>query len=173
MVANKVLFGVALLQVITSLCSIALCTTHYSNLTEMNTTAETAVTFAVRFLSTISLLICGIIGVIISCVVNKTLRTVHTTVTVQTTVGIAVNVWFFVYQYNTSPLVYEQNSALRCVISTTLCLATCLGYLVYLAVELGRSKAAHIEQDLKESDLEANLEGHMNVEVVKVHLPSK
>jgi len=113
----------------------------------MNTTAaQTAVIWTVRCLPSISLLICGIIGVIISCVVNKTLRTVHTTVTVQTTVGVAVNVWFFVYQYNTSPLVYEQNSALRCVISTAFCLATCLGYLVYLAVEWGRSKATHTNQ---------------------------
>jgi len=156
MAVQRILFAVGLLQVITSLCSIALCTRHYSDTKDMQTNiAHISVMFTVRCLPSLSLLVCGIIGIIISCIGNETLRIVHTTVTVQTTIGIAVNIWFFAYQSGNSPVKYDHDSARKCLIAAIFCLITCLVYITYLVIGLCRSISDSGEEKLKITDVES------------------
>ena len=146
MAVERIMFGVGLIQIITSLCSLALCTRHYSDTKHMETTiSHIAVMFAVRCLPSVSLLVCGIIGVIISCVNNATARVVHTTITAQTTIGITVNIWFFAYQSSTSPVAYDKGSATKCLIAAVFCLIACLGYLTYLSIQVCRDKSRQQE----------------------------
>lgn len=148
MAVDRILFGVGLLQIVTSLCSIAFCTRHYSDTEHMKTTiAHVSVMFIVRGLPSISLLVCGIMATVISCVKNVVVRIVHTTATCQTTIGIAINVWFFAYQSHTSPMKYDRGSAGKCLIAACLCLIVCLLYLTYLVIQVCRSRQSSNKLD--------------------------
>lgn len=161
MAVQKITFGVGLVQIITSLTSIALCARHYSDTSHMHTTIKhVAVLFAVRSLPSVSLLVCGIIGTIMSCISNKIIRVVHTTITAQTTVGIAINIWYFSYTLNTSPIEYDVGSATKCMIAAICCLIVCLTYLTYLLVllcrrGLGDSSMSEMSEKSRMSDVES------------------
>ena len=161
MAVQKITFGVGLLQIISSLTSIALCARHYSDTTHMHTTIKhVAVMFAVRSLPSLSLLVCGIIGTIMSCIKNKTVRVVHTTITAQTSIGIAVNIWYFSYTLNTSAIQYDVGSATRCMIAAICCLIVCLTYLLYLLIQLcrhglGDSSMSEMSEKTQISDIES------------------
>lgn len=175
MAVNKILFGVALLQIITSLSSIALCSRHYSDTTNIDSKIEhVAVKFTSRFLPTLSLLVCGIMGLIISHVTNQTARIVHTTATTQTSIGLAVNIWYFAFHSSTSPMIYDQSSALNCLISTTCCLFICVTYLVYSLITWCKEKEspsieeACITDDLESNKIDSKPKSYLTIETLQV-----
>ncbi|KAF6035912.1 hypothetical protein EB796_005771 [Bugula neritina] len=135
MAVQKVLFGVALLQIIASLSSIALCSRHYSDTKHMATSiVRAAVMLTSRFLPTLSLLVCGIVGLIAAYVNRYTLQVVHTTLTTHTVFTLALNIWYFAYYSSVSPLIYDRKSAQKCLAATIFCLGLCVGYLGYLVM---------------------------------------
>lgn len=165
MAVQKITFGFGFLQIVTSLASIALCARHYSDTQHMHTTiSHVAVMFAVRSLPSLSLLVCGIMGVIMSCIGNHTARVVHTTITAQTSVGIAMNIWFFAYSVENSPIKYDQGSATRCMIAAIFCLITCVSYLLLISIRycqsgIGSSSESSVSEKTQISDIESNSSG--------------
>lgn len=137
MAIERSMFAIGWLQMITALCSLALCAKDYSDISQTSTRpVSQAVIFIGLILAPLSLLICGFIGVLISTVQNKIAKIVHITITAQTTIGVAVNVWLFVYSLTTTTMREKRRAASQCLIASLLCLFTCVGYLMYRAIQL-------------------------------------
>lgn len=136
MAVDKVLFSAGLCQILASLCSLALCTAHYTNTNDMHTTVgNAAVMLACIGLPAISLLVCGIIGVLTAFIQSKAAVIIHTAITTQTSVGIAVDIWFYAYQTNSSLVQYNRQSAIYCLFAAVPALVVCMTYLTFRVVE--------------------------------------
>lgn len=137
MAVNKILVTVGFLQIVTALCSLAVCTRHYNDTVHKETEIiRTPSLFISRTLPALSLAACGVIAVIISFIDHNIAQIVHTTITSQTAFGIMAKIWFFDYYARTAVSKYDRQSAMDCVIANSASLVMCICYISYVAIRI-------------------------------------
>lgn len=139
------LFVVSLLQILTSVVSLAFCFSYFTNTTDLGILqGQTFLELASVTLPSFSLLVCGVIGILTSVIHNATAVVVHTTATSQTAVWLAIIIWHHSR--------YEGRE--KCLISTIFCLIVCLFYIVYKITSLFSTKC-YGSTTLQDKDLES------------------
>lgn len=170
MAVHKVICGVSLLQMILSLVTLGLCSKHYHDTMYIRTEiSHVAVMFAMRALPTMSLLACGIVGLITSCLNSATARVVFNTMTMQTACSLLLLVWYFSYRIYSADIPNDRIAASKCLTSTVISLTTCVVYIAYTIVKLCMRLKRDFLGDLAAED-QKDAENAVSKTKIEVHI---
>lgn len=144
---------------ILSLITLAFCSKQYYDTQYVESEiSHIGVLFAMRALPNLNLLACGFVGILSSCLAHKTAEIVYNTLAVQTTASMILLVWYFGQKLSTAKLEADRNSATKCGILSILSLSVCVGYLIYISIQLLIS----LRKESNSSDSSENLKNSSN-----------
>lgn len=130
------------MQMVLALITLAMCSNQYDSAGYIKTTIpHDAVYFVLRALPFITQLVCGIVGIVSSCLASKISKAIYITLTIKSSTSLIVLIWYFSFWIMESEMDIDRENATRCLVVTVLLLMSCLGYLAYEIVKLLQSRS--------------------------------